>query len=63
MIVVRILSILLIVIFISSGVSAEIDMALVFVSDLLGKEIAEEITFRIEYNWQSDKLHDDFWKQ
>lgn len=47
----------------SSGVSAGIDMALGFVSDLKGKEIAEEIAFRIEYNWQRDKDHDDFWKQ
>lgn len=47
----------------SSGVSAGIDMALGFISDLLGKEIAEAIAFRIEYNWQSDKEHDDFWKQ
>lgn len=47
----------------SSGVSAGIDMALGFVSDLLGKNTAEEIAFRIEYNWQSDRHHDDFWKQ
>lgn len=47
----------------SSGVSAGIDMALGFVSDLKGKEIGEEIAFRIEYNWQRDKDHDDFWKQ
>lgn len=47
----------------SSGVSAGIDMALGFVSDLLGKNTAEEIAFRIEYNWQRDRLHDDFWKQ
>lgn len=46
----------------SSGVSAGIDMTLGFISDLLGKEIAEAIAFRIEYNWQSDKKHDDFWK-
>lgn len=46
----------------SSGVSAGIDMALGFVSDFKGKEIAEEIAFRIEYNWQRDKNHDDFWK-
>lgn len=47
----------------SSGVSAGIDMALGFISDLQGKDIAEAIAFRIEYNWQSDKEHDDFWKQ
>lgn len=47
----------------SSGVSAGIDMALGFVSDFLGKNTAEEIAFRIEYNWQSDRHHDDFWKQ
>lgn len=47
----------------SSGVSAGIDMTLGFVSDLLGKNTAEVIAFRIEYSWQSDKQHDDFWKQ
>lgn len=47
----------------SSGVSAGIDMTLGFVSDLLGKNTAEKIAFRIEYNWQSDKHRDDFWKQ
>ncbi len=47
----------------SSGVSAGIDMTLGFVSDLLGKNTAEAIAFRIEYSWQSDKQHDDFWKQ
>ena len=47
----------------SSGVSAGIDMALGFISDLQGKDIAEAIAFRIEYNWQSNKEHDDFGKQ
>ncbi|PXV58380.1 DJ-1/PfpI family protein [Dysgonomonas alginatilytica] len=47
----------------SSGVSAGIDMALGFVSDCLGDEVAEQIAFRVEYNWQRDKLRDDFWKQ
>ncbi len=47
----------------SSGVSAGIDMALGFISDVQGKDIAETIAFRIEYNWQRDKEHDDFWKQ
>lgn len=47
----------------SSGVSAGIDMALGFISDLLGKDIADAIAFRIEYNWQSNEEHDDFWKQ
>ncbi len=47
----------------SSGVSAGIDMTLGFVSDLLGKNTAEAIAFRIEYSWQSDKQYDDFWKQ
>lgn len=47
----------------SSGVSAGIDMALGFIGDLFGKDIAEAIAFRIEYNWQSNKEHDDFWKR
>lgn len=47
----------------SSGISAGIDMALGFISDLQGKEKAEEIASRIEYNWQSDKQLDNFWKQ
>lgn len=47
----------------SSGVSAGIDMALGFVADRLGIEEARRIAFRIEYGWQEDKEHDDFWKQ
>ena len=44
----------------SSGISAGIDMSLGFISDVLGKEKAEEIAFRIEYNWQQDKNLDNF---
>ena len=47
----------------SSGVSAGIDMALGFIADLLGENAAEEIAYRIEYNWQRDSTRDDFWKQ
>lgn len=42
-------------IFTSSGVSAGIDMTLGFISELLGKEKAKEISNRIEYKWNEDK--------
>jgi len=47
----------------SSGVSAGMDMALGFVSDIYGKETAERIAFSIEYNWQQDRTKDDFCNQ
>ncbi len=47
----------------SSGISAGMDMSLGFVSDVYGKEIAEQIAFRIEYNWQQDSTKDDFCDQ
>jgi len=46
----------------SSGISAGIDMTLGFISDIFGMEKAEEIAFRIEYNWQKDNTIDNFWK-
>lgn len=44
----------------SSGVSAGMDMALGFVSDILGKNKANEIAKRIEYVWNDDPEKDDF---
>lgn len=40
--------------YLSSGVSAGMDMALGFVSDLYGKKVAESIANRIEYVWNQD---------
>jgi len=47
----------------SSGISAGMDMALGFISDLYGIETAKQIAFRIEYTWQQDSTKDDFWNQ
>lgn len=44
----------------SSGVSAGIDMALGFISDIVGLDKAREIARNIEYRWQEDKTIDDF---
>ncbi len=44
----------------SSGVSAGIDMALGFVRDRFGEELARQIASRIEYIWNSDKDSDPF---
>ena len=43
-----------------SGVSAGMDMSLGFVSDLYGKEKAEQIASDIEYLWNDNKDRDDF---
>ncbi|MEN6462992.1 MAG: DJ-1/PfpI family protein [Syntrophomonas sp.] len=44
----------------SSGVSAGIDMALGFVSDVIGTGAAEKIARGIEYMWNDDKDNDPF---
>jgi putative intracellular protease/amidase len=44
----------------ASGVSAGIDMALGFISDLYGIEIARQNAKDIEYIWQEDKEQDLF---
>ena len=44
----------------SSGVSAGMDMALSFVSDIFGKDKANEIARRIEYVWNDNPEKDDF---
>lgn len=44
----------------SSGVSAGIDMALSFMADLYGKNLAENIANQIEYIWNSNSNDDPF---
>ena len=44
----------------SSGVSAGMDMALGFISDIHGVEVANDICKLIEYTWMSDKDNDPF---
>ncbi len=44
----------------SSGVSAGMDMALGFVSDVFGTKVAEQIASDIEYIWNCDKQLDYF---
>jgi transcriptional regulator GlxA family with amidase domain len=44
----------------SSGISAGIDMALGFVSDMVGPEAAEKVAGGIEYIWNRDKDNDPF---
>ena len=44
----------------SSGVSAGMDMSLGFISDLFGKEKAEQIACDIEYIWNNNKEYDVF---
>lgn len=44
----------------SSGISAGMDMALGFVADLLGYEIAKKQSVEIEYDWKEDKDWDPF---
>lgn len=46
----------------SSGVSAGMDMALGFVSDMLGRQTAVELADSIEYVWNANKDDDLFWK-
>lgn len=47
-------------IYTSSGVSAGMDMALGFVADLLGYEVAKEQSIQIEYSWHEDSSWDPF---
>ncbi len=47
-------------IYTSSGVSAGMDMALGFVADLLGHEVAKEQSIQIEYSWHEDSSWDPF---
>ena len=45
----------------SSGVSAGMDMTLGFLNDVHGNDFAKDVAFQIEYSWQEDKDHDDFY--
>jgi transcriptional regulator GlxA family with amidase domain len=47
-------------IYTSSGISAGMDMALGFVSDLLGREAAMKKSVEIEYHWREDNDDDPF---
>jgi transcriptional regulator GlxA family with amidase domain len=47
-------------IYTSSGVSAGMDMALGFVADLLGYDVAKEQSIQIEYNWHEESSWDPF---
>jgi transcriptional regulator GlxA family with amidase domain len=44
----------------SSGVSAGMDMALGFLSDMHGKDFAAKTARHMEYNWRKDKDYDNF---
>jgi transcriptional regulator GlxA family with amidase domain len=46
----------------SSGVSAGIDMALGFVRDRHGAEIADRVAGGLEYVWNKDADNDPFWQ-
>jgi transcriptional regulator GlxA family with amidase domain len=47
-------------IYTSSGVSAGIDMALAFVSELIGSDAAKRQSVEIEYLWNEDPDGDPF---
>jgi putative intracellular protease/amidase len=47
-------------IYTSSGVSAGMDMALGFVSDQLGYDVAKKQSIEIEYEWKEDSSWDPF---
>ncbi|MEI7857463.1 MAG: DJ-1/PfpI family protein [Methanomicrobiales archaeon] len=47
-------------IYTSSGVSAGTDMALGFVSDLLGHPVTKQVSVEIEYEWNEDPGYDTF---
>jgi putative intracellular protease/amidase len=44
----------------SSGVSAGMDMTFGFIADLLGHEVAKQISIEIEYDWKEDAGWDPF---
>ena len=46
----------------ASGVAAGMDMALGFISDHFGKELAQKIASETEYNWQKSSKIDKFAK-
>ena len=44
----------------SSGVSAGMDMALGFIADYYGSDLAQDIANHTEYHWQKDPCVDNF---
>ena len=46
--------------FTSSGISAGMDMSIAVISHLLGKERAEQVAIRAEYDWHQDPDEDPF---
>lgn len=46
----------------ASGVAAGMDMALGFISDHFGKELAQNIANETKYNWQESSKIDKFAK-
>lgn len=46
--------------YVSSGVSAGIDMALGFIADICGRELAEKTARYAEYTWNDDPTDDPF---
>ena len=48
-------------IYTSSGISAGMDMALGFISDLLGYEVAKRQSIEMEYDWKEDSNWDPFY--
>ena len=44
----------------SSGVSAGMDMALGFIADYYGNDLAQDIANHTEYHWQKDPSVDNF---
>ena len=46
--------------YVSSGVSAGTDMALGFIADVCGRELAEKTATYAEYTWNSDPANDPF---
>jgi putative intracellular protease/amidase len=46
----------------SSGVSAGMDMTLGFLKETHGHAFAKEVASQIEFSWQEDKDHDEFYR-
>lgn len=47
----------------SAGVSAGMDMALGYLADNHGLTFAKKVAYEIEYTWQEDRHHDEFYLQ
>ena len=46
--------------YVSSGVSAGTDMALGFIADVCGREVADKTARYAEYTWNDNPLNDPF---